>query len=188
MASDRFATARTALEGLQVVTRRKMGDHRGFLMRMYCADDLADLGFDEPIAQINCTVTVRQGAVRGMHFQYPPTSEAKFVSVLNGKVLDVAVDIRQDSPTFLQWHSEILSADNCRSLYIPEGFAHGFQALTPDCMLLYLHSAPYVADREGGLNPLDDRLAIDWPLPITDMSERDRQHPLLSDTFTGIVP
>lgn len=188
MASERFAIVATALAGLSVVTRIKLGDSRGFLMRMYGAGELEVAGFTDPVVQINSTVTAQRGTIRGMHFQHPPSAEGKFVSVLRGEVFDVAVDIRQGSPTFLQWHGELLSADNCRSLFIPKGFAHGFQTLTPDCTLLYLHTAAYDAGREGGLNPFDPRLAIDWPLPVADLSQRDHGHPNLTETFLGITP
>jgi dTDP-4-dehydrorhamnose 3,5-epimerase len=103
----------------------------------------------------------------------------KLVSCLRGEVFDVAVDRRQDSPTFLQWHAERLSADNHKTLAIPEGFAHGFQTLTADCELLYLHTAAYEPDAEDGLNALDPGLAIDWPLPISDRSVRDQALPAI---------
>ena len=102
-------------------------------------------------------------------------------------MFDVAVDVRAGSPTFLQWHSEILSADNHRSLLVPRGCAHGFQALTDDCELLYLHTASYNPSSEGGLRHDDPRLAIAWPLPAQDLSHRDLSHPLLGADFTGVA-
>jgi dTDP-4-dehydrorhamnose 3,5-epimerase len=176
----------TPLRGLHVVQRRRLQDTRGFLSRMFCAEELAAAGFVRPVAQINHTLTRQRGAVRGMHFQYPPHAEDKFVSCLRGAVFDVAVDLRRDSPTFMQWHAEHLSADNQRSLLIPQGFAHGFQALCEDCELLYLHSAPYAPMAEGALNVREPALAIAWPLPITDLSPRDAAHPLVGTSFTGI--
>ena len=128
----------------------------------------------------------RTGAVRGMHFQYPPYAETKIVSCLKGEIFDVAVDIRLDSPTFLRWHGEVLSAENRKSLLIPEGFAHGFQTLTDDCELLYLHTAPYTPEAEGALNAQDPRLDITWPCAITEMSDRDRSHPFVGDDFAGV--
>lgn len=188
MSEARFAIAGTPLAGLKRVTRHRGGDARGFLSRLYCADELAATGFTAPIAQINQTLTRVAGTIRGLHFQYPPAAEDKFVSVLAGEVFDIAVDLRAGSPTFLRWHAERLSADNGCSLFIPKGFAHGFQTLTADCELLYLHTAPYAADAEGGLNALDPHLAITWPLPVADMSARDRGHPMLTPSFTGILP
>jgi len=126
------------------------------------------------------------GAVRGMHFQYPPHAEVKIISCLKGKVWDVAVDLRKGSPTFLQTHSVTLSEDVPQSYLIPKGFAHGFQTLTPDCELIYFHTADYNAAAEAGLNALDPRLDIQWPIAITERSKRDEQHPMLTDCFVGI--
>lgn len=177
--SQRFAVHDTPLAGLKRVDRMRLGDERGFLSRFYCADELAEAGFTRPIVQINHTMTRRRGAIRGMHFQRAPHAEDKFVSVLSGEVLDVAIDLRPDSPTFLGWHGEKLSADDGRSLFIPAGFAHGFQALTGDCELIYLHTAAYAPEAEGGVSPFDPAVGIAWPLEVTDMSARDRAHPPL---------
>ena len=183
---SRFDVIATPLQGLVVVQRQRAQDHRGFFSRFFCAEELKPAGFELPIAQVNHTLTARRGAVRGLHFQHPPHAEDKFVSCLRGEILDVAVDLRHGSPTFLQWHAEILSADNARSLMIPQGFAHGFQALTDDCELLYLHSRPYAAEAEAALNVNDPRLAIPWPLAFTDISARDAGHPFLTSDFTGL--
>jgi dTDP-4-dehydrorhamnose 3,5-epimerase len=168
------------------VRRQRLGDARGFLSRVFCADELRQAGWSQPIAQINHTCTARRGTVRGLHFQHPPHAEMKLVSCLRGEVWDLAVDLRAGSPTFLQWHAERLSADNGAALLIPEGVAHGFQTLTDDVEMLYCHSAAYTAGAEGGLNPRDARLAIAWPLPISEISERDRRHPALGDDFKGV--
>lgn len=186
MADRRFDATATPLEGLALVRRIRMEDDRGFLSRLYCRDELTGIGFSDGIVQINQTFTRARGAVRGMHFQRPPYAESKFVSCLRGEVFDVAIDLRAGSPTFLKWHAERLSAENCLSLAIPEGFAHGFQTLTEDCELLYFHSAGYDRESEGALNALDPALGIDWPLPITEMSPRDRGHPFVDSGFTGI--
>ncbi|TWA56967.1 dTDP-4-dehydrorhamnose 3,5-epimerase [Sinorhizobium medicae] len=135
---------------------------------------MSDFGTGGSIAQINHTLTRGSGTIRGMHYQRPRHDEAKFVSCLEGVIFDVAIDIRPDSPTNLQWYGEILSAENARSMMIPGGFAHGFQTLTENCELVYLHDKPYAPESEGGLNPLDPRLAISWPLEMAQMSERDR--------------
>lgn len=186
---NRFSVTDLPLAGLKCVERHKFGDSRGFLSRLFCAEELAEAGWVKPVVQINQTVTAREGTVRGMHFQHPPHAEMKLVSCLRGAVWDVAVDLRRDSPTFLRWHAEELSAENCRALLIPEGFAHGFQTLEDDCELLYLHSAAYAAEAEDGLNPADPRLAISWPREITEISERDRSHAMFAErTFTGLTP
>ena len=175
------------LGGLLVVERRRQDDQRGFFGRLFCAEELGAAGFGTSIAQINHSFTRRRGSVRGLHFQVPPHGEAKFVSCLRGEVFDVAVDLRRGSPTYLRWHAEHLSEANHRSLLIPRGFAHGFQTLSDDCELLYLHSAPYAAGAEGGLNPTDPALDIRWPLPFTDISERDAAHAALAADFSGLA-
>jgi dTDP-4-dehydrorhamnose 3,5-epimerase len=176
----------TPLEGLKVIRRRQHDDARGFLARVFCADELAAAGWRKPVAQINQSVTRGPGTVRGMHFQRGEHVEMKLVSCLRGTIWDVAVDIRAGSPTFLQWHAEELSAENRRAFLIPEGFAHGFQVQSDECDVLYLHSTPYAPHAEAGLNPRDPRLAIAWPRPITLMSARDESHPMIGDDFTGL--
>ena len=188
MSRSRFSFTPTALKGLMVVARQRLADHRGYFSRVFCAEELSAVGFALPIAQINHTLTRQRGAVRGLHFQHPPHAEDKLVSCLHGEIFDVAVDVRAGSETFLQWHAEILSADNCKSLMIPQGFAHGFQTLSDDCELLYLHSRPYVADAEAALNARDPALDIRWPLAFTDISERDTLHPHITHEFMGLRP
>lgn len=183
----RFDFIPTPLAGLMLVQRKVIEDQRGFLSRFYCADEFREAGLNKPIAQINHTLTRNKGAVRGLHFQYAPYAETKLVSCLHGEIFDVAVDLRRGSPTFLHWHGAILSAQNRQSLLIPEGFAHGFQALTGDCELIYLHTAAYHPDAEGALNVGDPRLGIVWPLAITELSERDRNHKLIEQDFQGIA-
>ena len=184
----RFQIAPTPLDGVMSVDRKPIGDARGFLDRLYDGAELGDLGFAGGIAQVNHTLTGKRGTVRGMHFQYPPHAETKLVSCIRGAVFDVAVDLRKGSPTFLKWHGEMLSSENNRALLIPQGFAHGFQALEDGTELLYLHSAAYAPDAEGALNQADPRLGIAWPLSITVLSERDRGHAMLDDDFEGIEP
>ena len=184
---SRFDFIPTPLAGLMLVERKITEDHRGFLSRFYCAEEFCGAGINKPIAQINHTLTRKKGAVRGLHFQYPPHAETKQVSCLRGEIFDVAVDLRHDSPTFMQWHGEIISAENRKSLLIPEGYAHGFQTLAEDCELIYLHTAAYHPEAEGALNVADPRLNIVWPLPINDLSERDRNHPFIGSGFQGIV-
>jgi dTDP-4-dehydrorhamnose 3,5-epimerase len=183
---SQFSVIDTLISGLTVVDRKIIGDSRGFLSRIFCAEQFHKIGWDKAVNQINQTLTKKRGTVRGMHFQYPPHAEMKLVSCLQGRILDVAVDLRKNSPTFLQWHAEELSAENHRALLIPEGFAHGFQTLTDDCELLYLHSAPYKSEAEGGICPTDPRLNIDWPLEFYEISQRDAGHPLLNNEFKGI--
>ena len=175
------------MSGLNVFVRKPIGDSRGYLERMFCVDELQDSFGARRVVQINHTLTQTRGTVRGMHFQFAPHAEMKFVSCLRGSVFDVAVDLRKGSPTFLQWHAELISADNHKTLAIPEGFAHGFQTLTDDCEMLYLHTSPYAPGAEAGLNPKDVRLAIEWPLPIAEISPRDAAHALIGDSFEGVM-
>ena len=184
--SRRIDILNTDIEGLHVLQRNLLGDKRGYLERLFCADELVSLVPDKHIKQINRTLTQARHTVRGMHFQYPPHAEIKLVSCLRGEVLDVAVDLRAGSPTFLKWHAEVLSAENHRSLLIPEGFAHGFQTLTDECELIYFHTAAYVAGAEGGLNPLDPKLSIEWPASVSCLSDRDADHPYLDGDFLGV--
>jgi dTDP-4-dehydrorhamnose 3,5-epimerase len=185
--SARFERFDTPIAGLCVLQRRPIGDRRGYLERLYCAEELGALVAGRRIEQINHTLTTGRGTVRGLHFQHPPHAETKFVHCLRGEVFDVAVDLRSGSPTFLHWHAELLSADNHRTFVIPEGCAHGFQALTDECELLYFHTAAYHPGAEGGLHAQDARLGIDWPLPVAGLSPRDAAHPALDAAFRGVV-
>ena len=141
---SRFAVLDTPISGLKIIERQRLADERGFLSRMFCADELLAAGWSKPVEQINQTLTRRQGAIRGMHFQFPPHAEMKLVNCVRGEVWDVAVDLRRGSPTFLKWFGVALSPENGRALLVPEGFAHGFQVLAPDSELIYLHSCPYM--------------------------------------------
>jgi dTDP-4-dehydrorhamnose 3,5-epimerase len=154
---------------------------------MFCQETLNSALLGKSIAQVNHTMTIKRGTVRGLHFQYPPYAETKIVSCIRGEVYDVAVDLRQGSPTFLHWHAQSLTAADHKSLLIPEGFAHGFQALSEECELLYFLTAAYHPEAEGGLNSLDPKLGIYWPEPVRELSSRDAGHPMLVDSFEGIA-
>lgn len=177
----------TALSDLFLIERIPVIDKRGFLSRIYCEKELITLGLHHGITQINLTMTRQKGAVRGLHFQFPPHAEKKLVTCVRGEIFDVAVDLRKNSSTFMCWHSEILSEENHSSMLIPEGFAHGFQALRPNCELLYLHTDFYTPSVEGALNVKEPKLGIKWPMKITDISERDLSHPMITDDFGGIT-
>ena len=181
-----FTVSNLPLTGLKLIERQRAFDDRGYFSRLFCADKLSTFGRNKPIAQINHTYTTRRGTVRGIHYQTPPYAEIKMVTCIRGKVWDLAVDLRAQSPTFLRWQAQILSAENAHALLIPEGFAHGFQTLVDDCELLYLHSEAYAPQAEAALRFDDPRLNITWPLPISEMSVRDRAHPLLTAKFNGI--
>lgn len=178
----------SALAGVSVVETVPISDHRGAFSRWYCDQELATIIGGRRIVQINHSLTCTVGAVRGLHFQFPPHAEMKLVRCLKGRIWDVALDLRADSPTFLQWHGEELTPSNARMLVIPEGCAHGFQVLEANSELLYLHTAFYRREAEGGVRYDDPRLGIVWPLPVLDLSERDRSHPPIAHDFVGIAP
>lgn len=182
----RFRVQQTELKGVLVLERNPIADERGFLERLYCELELKEVFGGRSIRQVNRTVTRARGAVRGMHFQRAPHGDFKLVHCLNGTVFDVAVDLRGGSPTFGLWTSAELSGGEHRTFVIPEGFAHGFQTLTENCEMLYFHTAAYVKEAEGGVFPFDPVLAIDWPLEVTDMSDRDRSHPRIDDSFEAL--
>jgi dTDP-4-dehydrorhamnose 3,5-epimerase len=185
--SARFDIRDTTLANVHVLQRQLQEDERGWFERMYSSADLAGLLGQRSMVQVNRTLTRAKTTVRGMHYQVQPSAEAKIVSCLRGAIFDVAVDLRRGSPTFLRWHAEMLTAENDRSLFIPEGFAHGFQAVADDCEVLYFHTAAYDKAAEQGVHPLDPRVAIAWPLPVEHLSERDASHPPLTSEFDGIV-
>ncbi len=176
----------TPLEGLFEIQTSALNDSRGKFTRLFCEDDFRAVRPSLHFTQINISETKQKGSIRGMHLQTPPVAEAKLVRCLRGRVFDVAVDLRQGSSTFLQWHAVALSEDNDRALFIPEGFAHGFQTLSDDVQLLYMHTAPWSRENEYGLRFDDSRLAIQWPLAATIVSEKDMHYPLIAPDFTGI--
>lgn len=176
----------TALPGVLVVETMPFADDRGAFASLYNERDLAPVIGARRLMQVNHSRTCAVGTVRGMHFQYPPHAEMKFVRCLKGSVWDVAVDLRAGSPTFLRCHAEELAPGNARMLVVPEGCAHGFQVLEPDSELLYLHTALYVPEAEGGIACYDPRLAITWPLPVAGLSRRDAGFAPLALNFSGI--
>ena len=176
----------TPIADLIVAETTPITDRRGVFLRLYCEKELAPVIGGRHILQVNHSQTARVGAVRGMHFQNPPNSEMKFVRCIKGKVWDVAVDLRAGSATFLHWHAVELSPENRYMMVIPEGFAHGFQSLEAKSELLYLHTAFYDKEAEGGFNYEDPYLNIKWPLPVTDLSPRDTQHGFIKHDYLGI--
>jgi dTDP-4-dehydrorhamnose 3,5-epimerase len=174
------------LAGLFSVQHKHHADQRGQFSRLFCEGSLSAFGQPFHIRQINHSCTRERGSVRGLHYQKAEQPEAKLITCLRGEIWDVAVDLRPDSETFLHWHAEHLCAEDGRSLLIPAGFAHGFQTLTDDAELLYLHSADYAPDHEGGLSVQDPQLAIVWPLAVKNLSARDASHPLLDPQFAGV--
>lgn len=176
----------TTIDDLYEVDLEPIKDSRGFFARAFCINEFSSIRSDIKIVQINHTLTVEKGSVRGMHFQNPPFCEAKFVRCIRGSVFDVAVDLREGSPTFLKWHGVELTADNMKMLVIPEGFAHGFQTLEDNCELIYLHTQFYNKESESGVRYDDPAININWKLPVANMSDRDKTHKLIDNYFKGI--
>jgi dTDP-4-dehydrorhamnose 3,5-epimerase len=176
----------TYLKGSYVITPEPKGDERGWFARTFCNIEFTQIGHAKEWVQLNHSFSAEKGTLRGMHFQLPPHAEIKMVRCIAGSVYDVIVDIRKDSSTFLQWVGVELSSTNKKMMYIPEGFAHGFQTLTDHVELIYHHTAHYEPTAEQGLNALDPRLNISWPEKINIMSDRDKDHHFLQENFKGI--
>ena len=177
---------KTPLKGSFVVEVEPCQDGRGVFARTFCRKEFANIGFYKQIVQINHSITRQEGSIRGMHYQRPPACETKIIRCVRGRAFDVMVDLREGSPTFMQWHGVELSKDNMRMVFIPEGFAHGFQALTDNVELIYHHSEEYSPECERGLRYDDPRLAIKWPMEAGVVSPRDQVHPLIDESFRGI--
>lgn len=171
----------TRLPGAFVVEPEFHADARGFFARTFCTKEFSARGLESRLVQCSVSWSRGQGTLRGLHFQWAPWGEVKLVRCTRGEILDVIVDLRSDSPAFGQHVAVNLSAENHCALYVPKGFAHGFQTLVDDVEVFYQMSDPYVAESSGGINAMDPALGIQWPLPLTQMSEKDRALPSLSE-------
>jgi dTDP-4-dehydrorhamnose 3,5-epimerase len=176
----------TALAGAYIIDLERREDDRGFFARFFCQDEFGDHGLEQVIAQGNVALNRMRGTLRGMHFQFPPRAETKYVRCTRGAILDVIVDLRPESPTYLHHVSVELSAENGRGLYIPRRFAHGYQALADLTETTYLVGERYAPDHESGLRFDDPRLAITWPLPVTEMSPKDADWLLLEQVEPSV--
>lgn len=163
-----------------LVSLEKHDDGRGMFARTYCRNEFGAQGIAIDVVQSNISTNARAGIVRGMHFQNPPHAEVKLIRCVRGAIYDVIVDIRENSPTYGQWYGVELSDSNGLLIVVPEGFAHGYQALTDGATAFYMVSSAYVPEAEGGLRHDDPQLGIKWPLPIIDVSNKDRQWPEFS--------
>lgn len=176
----------TPLEGSYVVHLHPYNDERGWFVRTFSKDEFAQIAFSEEWLQMNHSFTSKKATLRGMHYQLPPFREIKLVRCIKGCIYDVIVDIRAGSPTFLKSFSIELKEHDMQMLYIPEGFAHGFQTLTDNCEVIYHHSKKYQPGFEGGLRYDDPMLGMLWPEKVTVISERDKNHPFIQNDFKGI--
>jgi len=169
---------KTPISGILVITPDFFGDERGFFMETYARDKYREIGINEEFVQDNLSSSAR-GILRGLHFQNP-TAQGKLVSVLQGEVFDVAVDIRSDSKTFGKWHGEFLSAENKKQMWLPPGFAHGFCVTSETALFTYKCTAPYSPEHEGSIRWDDPGIAIDWPINAPRLSLKDQDAPFLS--------
>lgn len=167
----------TPLEGAWVVEPERREDNRGFFARVYCSDEFKSKGLDHDMVQGNISSTRLRGTLRGMHFQVPPMMEAKYIRALRGAVYDVIVDLRPWSPSYQQWFGIELNQDNRLGIYVPPLFAHGHQALSDDVEITYLVSRPYAPGHERGVRHDDPTFGIEWPLSVTEISEKDLEWP-----------
>lgn len=164
----------TKIAGLYIIELNKIGDERGFFARAYCESEFSDHGLTIPAVQANISFNVQKGTLRGLHFQAAPAMEGKYVRCTRGAIFDVAVDLRTDSPTYLEHVAVNLTAENRKALYIPENFAHGYQTLEDSSEVSYQVTAPYTPECERGLRYDDPKLSIMWPGEITQLSDRDK--------------
>ena len=176
----------TSLPGSYIIEMVPFTDDRGWFARMFCKKEFAAIGHSKEWVQINHSYTAHKGVIRGMHFQKPPYTEIKLVHCITGTIFDVIIDVRQGSPTFLHWFGVELSRGNKKMLYIPEGFAHGFQTLEDHCELLYCHSNFYTPGYEGAILFNDPKIKINWPMEATYLSDKDKQITLVNEDFKGI--
>jgi len=183
---DSMSIQHTPLPGLCLVESVPKQDQRGSFERIFCAHAMAALHPFLNVSQANLSTTIGRGSLRGLHFQKGPALEAKLVRCLRGKVFDVAVDLRTGSPTFLKWHAVELFEGSNHALFIPEGFAHGFQVLSEEAQLLYFHTAAWSSECEGGIRHDDPAVSIRWPLAVASISDRDQNFPLLDSGFPGL--
>jgi dTDP-4-dehydrorhamnose 3,5-epimerase len=169
--------AETAIDGAYLIEPERRVDERGFFARVFCENELAERGLAVRISQANTAVSQRAGTLRGVHFQLAPHAEVKIVRCLRGSVFDVAVDLRPGSPSYRRWTGHVLSAENGKLLYVPEGCAHGYLTLAPDTELMYFTSEPYAPNAARGVRYDDPAFAIAWPAKVEVISKADLSWP-----------
>lgn len=169
-----------SLLGASIVDIKPLTDDRGFFARSFCQNEFADRNLKTNVVQCNISFNTKRGTIRGMHYQLPPKSEAKLVRCTRGRIHDVIIDLRPGSPTYCRWEAVAMSGSDHRALYIPEGFAHGFQTLEDDTEVFYQMFEFYFPDHAAGVRWDDPAFGISWPLPDPIISEKDRSYPLYS--------
>lgn len=173
----------TNIEGVYIIELNPYSDERGIFSRIYCKKELQEIGINKDFVQANYSLTHKKGSVRGLHYQIHPKEEAKLIKCINGRVFDVAVDLRKNSSSFLQWVKIELSKENMKMIYIPEGCAHGFQTLEDNCELLYFHSEFYSSEHERTIYYKDDKINIQWPLETSEISDKDLKAEKFNEYF-----
>lgn len=176
----------TNIAGIHVIEVEPFIDERGRFERLFCSNELNGLLNNKKIVQINHSVTRKTGVIRGLHYQKSPYAEIKIIKCLKGRVFDVGIDIREGSPTFLQWFAIELTSDNNKMIFLPEGIAHGFQTLEDNTELIYMHTTFYKPEAEGGVNVFDKRINITWPMEVAEISDRDKHFRFIDNQFKGI--
>lgn len=176
----------TLLSGAYVIEEKPRYDERGFFSRMFCAETFRQMGLVDRFVQTNHSQSLKRGTIRGLHYQHPPQAEVKLLRCIRGSVQDVMIDLRHGSATFLKWHSEILTSSNFISVYVPRGFAHGYQALEDGSEVIYDASDQYSSELEGRVRFDDPRVGIRWEEPDIIVSPKDAASPYLSEYFTGV--
>jgi dTDP-4-dehydrorhamnose 3,5-epimerase len=177
---------KTPLNGAYVIDLEPFRDERGFFARTFCKNEFSSIGHLKEFVQFNHSMTRHKGTLRGMHYQVPPSAEIKLIRCISGEVFDVIIDIRKDSPTFLQHFNIILSDENLKMIYVPEGFAHGFQTLADNSQMIYHHTAYYTPANERGLRYDDPAFGIKWPVLPKNITDKDQNYPLINNNFKGI--
>ena len=176
----------TPLKDLWLIEPEIKTDSRGFLARLFCEDEFSKIHLNKKFVQENLTLTKTKGTFRGFHYQLEPFAEKKLVRCISGKVIDIVIDLRKDSDTFLKNFSVVLDSEKLNMILIPEGFAHGFQTLTDNCLMLYSHTNVYNSEYERGINIDDPILDISLKMPIKEISERDKNHIFLKNNFKAL--
>ncbi len=169
----------TKIKGLYIIEPEIHFDERGYFARIFCKQELSKTGIDFNIVQVDRSLNKKRGIIRGMHFQKSPKAEDKIIQCIKGKIYDVAIDLRQDSPTYGEWVAEELSEENKKTLLIPKGFAHGFQTLADSCEILYFMSEFYSPQYESGVRWNDPFFNIKWPIKNPILSEKDKNWSLI---------
>ncbi|MBI2966880.1 MAG: dTDP-4-dehydrorhamnose 3,5-epimerase [Bacteroidetes bacterium] len=176
----------TDLKGAFIIEPAPVKDERGMFARIFCKRDFKVINHTKEFVQINLSSNIKKGTVRGLHFQQKPHAEIRLIQCIRGSVFDVMLDLRANSVTFLKWFGTIISEENMKMTYIPEGFAHGFQTLEDHSQLLYHHTEYYTPNSGGGINPFDKEIGVRWPVPISMCSDRDKNLPEITKEFNGM--